>query len=307
DEKLPEPAWKDEFDQEDLDKARAATGGRGPAEAVADDSSVERPEPGALDGAVGGEPVPVEETSDDKAPEPADGSLETPAKDRALTLRAHHRSRLPSALRAHIEERYGDEDGTVDALSQSGAVAVVERGATVHDADEVVIEGELIKADEGSNVPLRIETGIDTFTDPSQTIFMRQLRIYGVESEEELRAQVEHLFTSFGYETIQADRERMRFERGSVTFILALVPLFVLVLPLFVYLLLYSMGRSTIQQEPVELDVQFRKLGDEEGTYEIDLTFIGMHGVVLGSADQRVLNQEVDTLQDELQWALTSQ
>ena len=39
--------------------------------------------------------------------------------------------------------------------------------------------------------------------------------------------------------------------------------------------------------------------------YEIDLTFIGLHGVVLGAADQRVLNQEIDTLRDELRWSLS--
>jgi hypothetical protein len=66
------------------------------------------------------------------------------------------------------------------------------------------------------------------------------------------------------------------------------------------------MGRSTIHQEPLELDVQLRKSGDEPDAYELDLTFIGMHGVVLGAADQRVLNQEVDTLEDELQWNLTT-
>lgn len=226
-------------------------------------------------------------------------------KGRALTVRAPHRSQLPAALRAHIEQRYGSEDGSVTALSRTGAVAVIDREATVNDADEVVVEGQLVKADD-DRLPLRIEPGDDTFTDPSQTIFMRQLKVYGVDSEETLREHVERLFTSFGYQAVHVGGERMRFERGSVTFILALVPLFVLVLPLFVYLFLYCMGRSTIQQEPVELDVQFRKLAGDEGTYEIDLTFIGMHGVVLGAADQRVLNQEVDTLRDELQWSLST-
>jgi hypothetical protein len=105
---------------------------------------------------------------------------------------------------------------------------------------------------------------------------------------------------------VEAEDQRMRFERGSVTFILALVPLFVLVLPLFVYLFLYCMGRSTIHQEPLELDVQLRESSDRDQAYDIDLTFIGLHGVVLGSADQRVLDKEVDTLQDELRWALTT-
>ena len=73
------------------------------------------------------------------------------------------------------------------------------------------------------------------------------------------RDQIQRLFESFGYKSVSVVPERMRFERGSVTFILALVPLFVLVLPLFVYLFLYCMGRSTIQQEPLELDVQIRR------------------------------------------------
>jgi hypothetical protein len=105
---------------------------------------------------------------------------------------------------------------------------------------------------------------------------------------------------------VQSTGERHRYERGSVTFILALVPLFVLVVPLFIYLFMYCMGRSTIHQEPVELDVQFRKSMTHEGCYEIDLTFIGLHGVVLGASDQRVLNQEVDTLREELRWALSA-
>jgi hypothetical protein len=241
---------------------------------------------------------------DSQPSEPTDGSVDGVARNRALVRRTPpRRSQLPPALRAHIEERYGSEDGTVTG---PGAVAVLDREATVNDADEVRVEGQLVKADDRQNLPLRIESGNDTFTDPSQTIFMRQLKVYGVQSESALREHVERLFTSFGYQAVHSGGERLRFERGSVTFILALVPLFVLVLPLFVYLFLYCMGRSTIQQEPVELDVQFRKLGDEAGTYEIDLTFIGMHGVVLGAADQRVLNQEVDTLRDELQWALST-
>jgi hypothetical protein len=65
------------------------------------------------------------------------------------------------------------------------------------------------------------------------------------------------------------------------------------------------MGRSTIHQEPLELDVHIRKQ-PVQGSYDIDLTFIGLHGVVLGAADQRVLNQEIDTLRDELRWALAA-
>ncbi len=103
---------------------------------------------------------------------------------------------------------------------------------------------------------------------------------------------------------VESSSERLRFERGSVMFILALVPLFVLVIPLFVYLFLYVMGRSTIQQEPVELDVQFRRNQGAEPYWEIDLTFVGLHGVVLGAADQQVLNREIDTLRDELKWSL---
>jgi hypothetical protein len=295
---LPKPVWKEEFEG-GADEQRP--------DANLDESAPRQAGPPA-DGSVGST-LPAERAPAEAQPsaEPTDGRVGAEANtSRALAVRAPHRSNLPAALRAHIEERYGSEDGSVTAFARSGAVAVVERGATVHDADEVVIEGQLVKADEDDNLPLRIETGLDTFTDPSQTIFMRQLKIYGVESEDALREHVERLFTSFGYDAVSVGGQRMRFERGSVTFILALVPLFVLVLPLFVYLFLYCMGRSTIQQEPIELDVQLRKLADEQGTYEIDLTFIGMHGVVLGAADQRVLNQEVDTLRDELQWALSS-
>ncbi|MGM0557558.1 MAG: hypothetical protein ACQEVA_14330 [Myxococcota bacterium] len=215
--------------------------------------------------------------------------------------------RFPTTLRKHIEARFGGEDGSVDQVGMS--TAVVARDATVSDADPVTVTGELVRADESgssSKVPVRIETNDETFCDPSQTIFMRQMTVRGVESEAALREHVEKLFGSFGYRAVYEGDERMRFERGSVTFILALVPLFVLVLPLFVYLFLYCMGRSTIHQEPLELDVQMRKSGDDPDAYELDLTFIGMHGVVLGAADQRVLNQEVDTLEDELQWNLST-
>lgn len=304
---LPEPLWKDEFDEEEADAAGRADG---TLNARADEGGGQFDGP---DGSVTGDGRALERP-ESRALTTTSGSNRSPKKKRSPK-----RSRLPAALRAHIEERYGDEDGSVTALAHPSGVAVVERDATVHDADDHMIEGKLVKADEAGpgaagprddrnpdNLPLRIETGMDTFTDPSQTIFMRQLKVYGVQSEQALREHVERLFTSFGYNAVQANDKRLRFERGSVTFILALVPLFVLVLPLFVYLFLYCMGRSTIQQEPVELDVQLRKLGDEDNTYEIDLTFIGMHGVVLGAADQRVLNQEVDTLRDELQWALSS-
>jgi hypothetical protein len=215
--------------------------------------------------------------------------------------------RFPNTLRKHIEARFGGEDGSVDQVGMS--TAVVARDATVSDADPVTVTGELVRADEGgssSKVPVRIETNEETFCDPSQTIFMRQMTVRGVESEAALREHVEKLFGSFGYRPVYEGDDRMRFERGSVTFILALVPLFVLVLPLFVYLFLYCMGRSTIHQEPLELDVQMRKSGEDPDAYELDLTFIGMHGVVLGAADQRVLNQEVDTLEDELQWNLST-
>ena len=63
------------------------------------------------------------------------------------------------------------------------------------------------------------------------------------------------------------------------------------------------MGRSTIHQEPVELDVQFRRHEGPDPYFDIDLTFIGLHGVVLGTADQRVLNKEIDTLREELRWS----
>lgn len=156
-----------------------------------------------------------------------------------------------------------------------------------------------------SQALVRVDPSDDAFCDPSQTIFTRNIRVSGVQSEAILRDHIQRLFESFGYKMVNHGQERMRFERGSVTFILALVPLFVLIIPLFVYLFLYCMGRSTIQQEPLELDVQI-KHGHQEESYDIELTFVGLHGVVLGAADQRVLNQEIDTLRDELNWALSA-
>lgn len=210
---------------------------------------------------------------------------------------------LPAPLKEHIEQRQESTDGTLDA-SRGGRRTVVDRDASVNAEDKPQVVAALENSD--SDLPIHIESTEETFSDPSQTIFMRQLRVEGVESEDALREHVHRLFDSLGYQIVDSDDERMRFERGSVTFILALVPLFVLVLPLFVYLFLYCMGRSTIHQEPLELDVQIREQPGREDAYEVDLTFIGLHGVVLGAADQRVLDKEVDTLQDELRWALTT-
>lgn len=166
------------------------------------------------------------------------------------------------------------------------------------DSTAMVLHGDT------SLAPLRVEASDEAFCDPSRTMFMRQIRVYGAQSPQLIREQVTRLFHSFGYRMVESSTERLRFERGSVMFILALVPLFVLVIPLFVYLFLYVMGRSTIQQEPVELDVQFRRNQGAEPYWEIDLTFVGLHGVVLGAADQQVLNREIDTLRDELKWSL---
>lgn len=162
----------------------------------------------------------------------------------------------------------------------------------------------LVPFEQDEFLPTRVETNDEAFCDPSRTMFMRQIRVYGSQSPQAIREQVARLFQGFGYRVIDSTNDRMRFERGSVMFILALVPLFVLVLPLFVYLFLYCMGRSTIQQEPLELDVHFRQGRGREPFWEIDLTFVGLHGVVLGAADQRVLNREIDTLREELRWAL---
>jgi hypothetical protein len=153
--------------------------------------------------------------------------------------------------------------------------------------------------------PVRVEANQESFSDPSRTMFIRQIRVYGTKSQAVIREHVTRLFQSLGYRMVESEENRIRFERGSVMFVLALVPLFVLVLPLFVYLFLYVMGRSTIHQEPVELDVHIRKgQGGDEPFWEIDLTYVGLHGVILGAADQQVLNAEIDTLRDELTFAL---
>ena len=117
---------------------------------------------------------------------------------------------------------------------------------------------------------------------------------------EELVTRVTNLFRSFGYRHLENKGTTVRFERGSVAFLIALIPLFVLILPMFIYLFLSVLGRSTIQKEPILLDVKFEK---KAPYWEIDLTFLGLHGVVLGPADQKVLNREIDTLQDELKYA----
>ena len=140
-----------------------------------------------------------------------------------------------------------------------------------------------------------------TFSNASRTMFSRKIRIENTDIQrEELVTRVTNLFRSFGYRHLENDGTTVRFERGSVAFLLALIPLFVLILPMFVYLLLSVLGRSTIQKEPILLDVKFEK---KAPYWEIDLTFLGLHGVVLGPADQKVLNREIDTLQDELKYA----
>lgn len=327
---LPQPVWKQEYGGADdelapREAAEEATDQDGLIQAEAASS----PAPPAISSALlvsaedDGDSLPIAIRPRQRPPEeeaeadelkllelPTDGGLELSAHTRrsavSTSSRGAHSSSVSQALRAHVQARPASEDGTVGAPRHAGGVAVLDRNASVHDADGLMVSRELVRADQVDQLPLRVETALETYSDPSKTIFMRQLKIYGVHSEEALRAHVERLFTSLGYQPVQLDPQRLRFERGSVTFILALIPLFVLVLPLFVYLFLYFMGRSTIQQEPVELDVQLRSLEDAEGTYEIDLTFIGMHGIVLGAADQRVLNQEVDNLRDELQWALSA-
>lgn len=225
---------------------------------------------------------------------------------------------LPEALKSHIRRRYKDAqvDGTkgdgevvdTDATPEQSGSTVVQRQASVD--EQIDPETQLARSKAGEayedQMPVHVESSDDVFCDPSQTVLMRQLKVSGVKSEQALRAQVRRLFESVGYNTVESDSDRLRFERGSITFILALVPLFVLILPLFIYLFLYCMGRSTIEQEPVELDVQFRESSDQEGVYEVDLTFIGLHGVVLGAADQRILNKEVENLREELRWALPS-
>jgi hypothetical protein len=230
----------------------------------------------------------------------ADGSV---ASQRAAAPGGERANELPAPIETHVAEHEASTDGTLDP-SRGGTRTVVDRDVSVDSTGTPEVVAALEESDH--DLPIQIESTDETFSDPSQTIFMRQLRVEGVESEEALREHVHRLFDSLGYQMVEAEDQRMRFERGSVTFILALVPLFVLVLPLFVYLFLYCMGRSTIHQEPLELDVQLRESSDRDQAYDIDLTFIGLHGVVLGSADQRVLDKEVDTLQDELRWALTT-
>lgn len=305
--KLPTPVWKQGATASELE----------PEPAPAVDSDVEHlralvvrksETSGSRSGADGG----VSRVEDG-----ADGSVTggTNSKPRPF---AHGKTpELPPNLQNYIKERYGDTDGSLHrVVAQRGAVierrAVVEHGASILDDEPTPALASagagastaLVPYNNGGQL-LRVETSEDAFCDPSQTIFMRQIRVHGVQSETALREQIRRLFEGFGYKTLNTSPERLRFERGSVTFILALVPLFVLILPLFVYLFLYCIGRSTIHQEPLELDVQIRKNGADTSSYDIDLTFIGLHGVVLGAADQRVLNQEIDTLRDELRWALT--
>ncbi len=319
---MPEPVWRDELAS---DGAKNEAAGR---EEAAAHEPADGPEPSGERGretalvergeelptseapdsrgrpaetTAGGDPSASRPTGGPPAAKGADGSLGAGGSKNLPATAAS--SSLPPSLREHIEQRESSTDGSLDA-SRGGRRTVVDRDASVRSEDKPQVVAALENSD--SDLPIHIESTEETFSDPSQTIFMRQLRVEGVESEAALREHVHRLFDSLGYQIVESEDERMRFERGSVTFILALVPLFVLVLPLFVYLFLYCMGRSTIHQEPLELDVQIRQQPGREDAYEVDLTFIGLHGVVLGAADQRVLDKEVDTLQDELRWALTT-
>ncbi len=307
---LPAPIWKDIEEQFNLERpADAAQDDTSPPASSVPDGVGAEPPQNASQPPPGLNPPPATPSSEDAA----DGSTQmiphpqaTPAHHTPPSPAARHRlavaqhPQLPESLREHIRARYSHSDGSMIRLESSSPIV----GTDVSVDDPT--SRAMVALDSDEHFPFRVEASDDTYCDPTQTVFMRQIRVHGVESEQELRHHVQRLFESFGYRIVQAEEQRLRFERGSVTFILALVPLFVLVLPLFVYLFLYCMGRSTIHQEPVELDVQFRKhIEDGEPVYEIDLTFIGLHGVVLGAADQRVLNQEIDTLRDELRWSLS--
>lgn len=200
---------------------------------------------------------------------------------------------IPPNLAKHIAERYS-----------RGRTAPMIDGQVVIDEDSMALVP--YRDPDAEFMPVRVEANDEAFCDASRTMFMRQIRVYGSQPQQVIRDQVARLFQSLGYRVVDSTPDRMRFERGSIMFILALIPLFVLILPLFVYLFLYSMGRSTIHQEPLELDVQFRQGSDPEPFWDVEMTFIGKHGVVLGAADQKVLNHEIDTLREELRWALTA-
>lgn len=283
---LPRPIWREE-EQASAQSAELASGSNTPPADAATDAARDlmAHDPDAPHSM----PTPARKTQQE---------AQARADHSRLAVASH--PLLPASLRAHIEERYKHTDAQLVPVSQTGLqkdqLPVVDPTSRA-----------MVAVDNDARFPFRIEANEDTFCDPSQTVFMRQMRAHGVKDEEELRFHVQRLFESFGYRVVQSEHERLRFERGSLTFIIAMVPLFVLVLPLFVYLFLYCMGRSTIHQEPVELDVQFRKrIVDGEPIFDIDLTFVGLHGVVLGAADQRVLNQEIDTLRDELRWSLSA-
>ena len=202
------------------------------------------------------------------------------------------------------------EDGTLSSQGNTSSMSAPTTSRTLIPASPQLRR----RSSEGSQalVPYRdldhhlAEASEEVFCDPSQTVFMRQIRVYCGHSEEQLRENIQQFFESCGYRTIATSHQRLRFERGSVTFILALVPLFVLIIPLFVYLFLYCLGRSTIQQEPVELDIHIRPNHSFEACYDIEITFVGFLCVVLGTEDQRILNQEIDTLREELHLALAS-
>lgn len=250
---------------------------------VSEDGIIEYFVPGADDFA--GLPKPVwMADSEVQVDDGIDGSLTSAPR------KPKKRSDLPEGLQQHIRQRYGPTDG-------ASRVEHVSIETTMPPSQAMTIAPN-------PNVPMRIESNDEAFTDPSRTMFMRQIRVYGAQNPRDLTDQVTRLFQSFGYRMVETTDDRVRFERGSVMFILALVPLFILVVPLFIYLFLYCMGRSTIHQEPLMLDVQFRRRAEVEPFWEIDLTFVGLHGVVLGAADQQVLNREIDTLRDELRWAL---
>lgn len=278
---LPKPVWKDEVEGS-VEKSEPKV--------AQTNASVEQGQPDRS-------PVGAEGTvgsSDQTGLVPYDGAAD--GTDGSVRGFKRGQRAIPANLRRHIQSRYASADEKPDHRIVAPATIEEEAQAEV---DAIVPYGS-----QSSDMALRVESTDEAFCDPSRTMFMRQIRIYGSQSPTVIREQVARLFHSFGYRVIHSEKDRMRFERGSVMFILALVPLFVLVLPLFVYLFLYTMGRSTIQQEPLELDVQFRHRDEKEPFWEIDLTFVGLHGVVLGAADQQVLNREIDTLREELRWAL---
>lgn len=159
----------------------------------------------------------------------------------------------------------------------------------------------------GSSLPALIDDKSELeAAQPSMSMYVRRFRIYGQINEQMIDEHLVGLLGELGYTQTHKSKKLLRadnllFERGSILFILLLIPFFILVFPLLVYIVLYTMGRSSIDREPLLLEVGRDLYLGGAGCCEITFTYRGQSGIVIGRPDRDVLDREVELVRQELQ------